>query len=113
MLVPPRLGRRDVQGDCGIYGVESVWKRGGRVQQPDPEHNAEPVLRACGERGARGVEPDKQRGQFLLGEFLDGDTAADHKGLCRRQNRRLPQACVPCMQDDIFSDARAHAAARP
>lgn len=111
--VPPGLGWGDVQGDGGLYGMESLWKRGGSVQQPGFEHNPEPVLRPCGERGARGVGADKQRGQFLCGEFLDGDTSANHKGLRSGQDGGRAQACVPCVQDDVLPDVRVHAAACP
>ena len=109
MFIPLRLEWGDVQGDFWLYGMESLWLCGGRVQQSSFEHNTEPVFRPPGECGACGVNPDKQRSQLLFSEFFNGDTAANHKGLCRRQNRRLPQACVPCMQDDIFSDVRVHA----
>lgn len=109
MFIPLRLEWGDVQGDFWLYGMESLWLCGGRVQQSSFEHNTEPVFRPPGECGACGVNPDKQRSQLLFSKFFNGDTTANHKGLCRRQDRRLPQACVPCMQDDIFSDVRVHA----
>ena len=113
MRVPPPLGRRDVQGDGGLYGMESLRKRGGSVQQPGFEHNPEPVLRPSSERGARGVEPNKQCGQFFRDEFLDGDTPANHKGLRRKQDGGRAQACVSCVQDDVLPDVRVHAASCP
>lgn len=110
--VSPGMEQSDVRGDLGLHGVEPVRLGGGRVQQPDSECNLEPVLRACGERGACRFKPDKQRGEFLRGEFLDGDTTANNKGLRGGQGGGDPSACVPRVQDDVLSDVRARAAPR-